>query len=210
MIDVDASRRIGDLYPDFGRVLASVGRRLRQAARPSGWAATSSLCSSRRNRRRGALDPPRQIARPHRLIELADVGSVTASAGVAGFPHQAFDRDELIRLADSARYWAKGAGRTACMSIRPDVVELAGSTLRLAHEPDRAARFRAAASLREAVDARDTYTGSHSTRVAELSAWIAHRLGLDREHIELTRLAGASTISASWRFRRRSCGSQAL
>ena len=32
-------------------------------------------------------------------LELAEVGSVTASAGVAGFPHQAFDRDELIRLA---------------------------------------------------------------------------------------------------------------
>ena len=41
------------------------------------------------------------------------------------------------------------------------------------------------------MDARDTYTGSHSTRVAELSAWITHRLGLDREQIELTRLAAS-------------------
>jgi putative nucleotidyltransferase with HDIG domain len=73
---------------------------------------------------------------------------------------------------------------------RPEVVELA-QLRRLAHGPDRAARFRAAASLAKAVDARDTYTGSHSTRVAELGAWIAARLGLDAEQVELARLAGS-------------------
>jgi diguanylate cyclase (GGDEF)-like protein/putative nucleotidyltransferase with HDIG domain len=123
-------------------------------------------------------------------LQLPEVGSVTASAGVAGFPRQAFDRDELIRLADSALYWAKEHGKNRVHVYRPDVVELA-ELRRLAHGPDRAARFRAAASLAKAVDARDTYTGSHSTRVAELAAWIAQRLGLDQEHVELTRLAGS-------------------
>ena len=52
---------------------------------------------------------------------------------------------------------------------RPDVLELA-QLKRLASGPDRAARFRAAASLASAVDARDVYTGSHSQRVAELAA----------------------------------------
>jgi putative nucleotidyltransferase with HDIG domain len=115
---------------------------------------------------------------------------VTASAGVASFPHQAFDRDELIRLADSALYWAKEHGKNRVHLYRPDVLELA-ELRRLAHGPDRAARFRAAASLAKAVDARDTYTGSHSTRVAELAAWIAARLGLDAEQVELARLAGS-------------------
>jgi putative nucleotidyltransferase with HDIG domain len=73
---------------------------------------------------------------------------------------------------------------------RQDVLELA-ELRRLAHGPDRGARFRAAAGLAKAVDARDTYTGSHSTRVAELGAWIAARLGLDPEQVELTRLAGS-------------------
>ena len=62
---------------------------------------------------------------------------------------------------------------------------------RLAAGPDRAARFRAAASLAKAVDARDAYTGSHSERVADLAARIATRLGVDREQVELTRLAGS-------------------
>jgi hypothetical protein len=42
------------------------------------------------------------------------------------------------------------------------VVEIA-ELKRLAAGPDRAARFRAAASLAKAVDARDAYTGSHSS-----------------------------------------------
>jgi diguanylate cyclase (GGDEF)-like protein len=192
MIDVDDFKRINDLYghPVGDRVLASVGRRLRQngeAFRLGGDEFALLLPGVTADE---ALSAAASVLNRISSLELADVGSVTASAGVAGFPHQAFDRDELIRLADSALYWAKEHGKNRVHVYRPDVVELA-ELRRLAHGPDRAARFRAAASLAKAVDARDTYTGSHSTRVAELSAWIADRLGLDREHIELTRLAGS-------------------
>jgi diguanylate cyclase (GGDEF)-like protein len=192
MIDVDDFKRINDLYghPVGDRVLASVGRRLRQngeAFRLGGDEFALLLPGVTADE---ALSTASSVLARIGSLELAEVGSVTASAGVAGFPHQAFDRDELIRLADSALYWAKEHGKNRVHVYRPDVVELA-ELRRLAHGPDRAARFRAAASLAKAVDARDTYTGSHSTRVAELSAWIAHRLGLDREHIELTRLAGS-------------------
>jgi diguanylate cyclase (GGDEF)-like protein len=192
MIDVDDFKRINDLYghPVGDRVLARVGRRLRQngeAFRLGGDEFALLLPGVTADE---ALSTAASVLARIGSLELADVGSVTASAGVAGFPHQAYDRDELIRLADSALYWAKEHGKNRVHVYRPDVVELA-ELRRLAHGPDRAARFRAAASLAKAVDARDTYTGSHSTRVAELSAWIAHRLGLDREQIELTRLAGS-------------------
>jgi HD-GYP domain-containing protein (c-di-GMP phosphodiesterase class II) len=73
---------------------------------------------------------------------------------------------------------------------RPDVVELA-ELRRLAAGPDRAARYRAAASLAKAVDARDVYTGSHSQRVGELAARIAQRMDAEPELIELIRLAGS-------------------
>jgi putative nucleotidyltransferase with HDIG domain len=115
---------------------------------------------------------------------------VTASAGLATFPVQGDGRDELIRLADSALYWAKEHGKNRVRLFRPDVVELA-ELKRLAAGPDRAARYRAAASLAKAVDARDTYTGSHSERVSELAARLADRMGIDLEQVELTRLAGS-------------------
>ena len=75
-------------------------------------------------------------------------------------------------------------------AYRPDVVELA-ELRRLAAGPDRAARYRAAASLAKAVDARDAYTGSHSERVGELAARIAVRMNADPEQVELIRLAGS-------------------
>ncbi len=111
---------------------------------------------------------------------------VLVSVGVASFPVQG-GRDELVRLADSALYWAKEHGKNQVV-YRPDVVELA-QVRRLEAGSDRAARYRAAASLAKAVDARDAYTGSHSERVSELAARIASRLGLDEEQTELTRLA---------------------
>ena len=105
-------------------------------------------------------------------------------------PEEELSRDELVRRADSALYWAKEYGKNQVRVYRPDVVEIA-ELKRLAAGPDRAARFRAAASLAKAVDARDAYTGSHSERVADLAARIATRLGVDREQVELTRLAGS-------------------
>jgi putative nucleotidyltransferase with HDIG domain len=123
-------------------------------------------------------------------LEFDLIGTVTVSAGVATSPAHAAERDELIRLADSALYWAKEYGKNRVRGYRPDVIELA-ELKRLASGPDRAARFRAAASLARAVDARDVYTGSHSQRVAELAARTARRLGLPDEEVELTRLAAS-------------------
>lgn len=123
-------------------------------------------------------------------LTFAHGGEVTLSAGVAGYPQHGVDRDELVRVADSALYWAKEHGKNRVRIYRPDVVELA-ELRRLAAGPDRAARFRAAASLAQAVDARDAYTGSHSYMVGELAARVAARMELPNEQIELLRLAGS-------------------
>jgi diguanylate cyclase (GGDEF)-like protein/putative nucleotidyltransferase with HDIG domain len=192
MIDIDDFKRVNDLFghPVGDRVLAQVGARLRQngeAFRLGGDEFALLLPARTADE---ALPVAQNVLERIASLDLGDVGSVTASAGIASFPGQAFDRDELIRLADSALYWAKEHGKNRVHVYRPEVVELA-ELRRLAHGPDRAARFRAAASLAKAVDARDTYTGSHSTRVAELAAWIAAHLGLDAEQVELARLAGS-------------------
>jgi diguanylate cyclase (GGDEF)-like protein/putative nucleotidyltransferase with HDIG domain len=192
MLDIDDFKRVNDWFghPAGDRVLAQIGARLRQngeAFRLGGDEFALLLPGYGADE---ALPVAQSILTRIAGLKLDDVGSVTASAGLASFPQSGLDRDELIRLADSALYWAKEHGKNRVHLYRQEVLELA-DLRRLAHGPDRAARFRAAASLAQAVDARDTYTGSHSTRVADLGAWIAARLGLDVEYVELTRLAGS-------------------
>ena len=193
LLDVDDfKRRVNDRFghPAGDRVLAQIASRLRhhgEAFRLGGDEFALLLPSEDEN---ASLTVASAIVERLEALQLEHVGSVTISAGVATFPAHAATRDELVRLADSALYWAKEHGRNRVRVYRPDVVELA-ELKHLAAGPDRAARFRAAASLAKAVDARDTYTGSHSERVADLAARIAQRLGCDDEQVELTRLAGS-------------------
>jgi HD-GYP domain-containing protein (c-di-GMP phosphodiesterase class II) len=123
-------------------------------------------------------------------LDFAEMGPVTVSAGIALAPQHARERDELLRLVDTALYRAKENGKNRADIYRPDVIELA-DLRRLVSAKDRAARLRAAASLASAVDARDVYAGNHSERVAELAVRLAARIGLSREELELTRLAGS-------------------
>jgi len=191
LLDVDDFKRVNDRFghPAGDRLLGQVAARLRQggeAFRLGGDEFAILLP--------GADSHQAFTAAASVLERIATLkpeeGQVTASAGIATFPSQGVGRDELIRLADSALYWAKEHGKNQVRLYRPDVVELS-ELKRLAAGPDRAARYRAAASLAKAVDARDTYTGSHSQRVADLAARIAGRLGCDAEQIELTRLAAS-------------------
>jgi len=192
LVDVDDFKRINDRFghPTGDRVLSQLAARLRQtgeAFRLGGDEFALLLPDYDEN---SALTAASSVVERIAAIELEQLGSVTVSVGVATSPAHAGERDELVRLADSALYWAKEYGKNRVRSYRPDVIELA-ELKRLASGPDRAARFRAAASLARAVDARDVYTGSHSQRVADLAARTARRLGLPDEEVELTRLAAS-------------------
>jgi len=192
LVDVDDFKRINDLFghPAGDRVLSRLATTLRQNGEAFRLGGDEFALLLPDYDETEGIQTASAIIERIAAIQLDHVGSVTVSAGVATFPRQAPDRGELIRLADSALYWAKENGKNRVHVYRPDVVELA-ELRRLAAGPDRAARFRAAASLAKAVDLRDTYTGSHSARVAELAARVAARLGLNQEQIELSRLAGS-------------------
>jgi diguanylate cyclase (GGDEF)-like protein/putative nucleotidyltransferase with HDIG domain len=192
LIDVDDFKRINDRFghPAGDRVLSQLATRLRQtgeAFRLGGDEFALLLPGSDEN---AALAAASSVVDRIAALKLEQLGAVTVSVGVATSPQHAAERDELIGLADSALYWAKEYGKNRVRGYRPDVIELA-ELKRLASGPDRAARFRAAASLARAVDARDVYTGSHSQRVADLAARTARRLGLADEDVELTRLAAS-------------------
>jgi diguanylate cyclase (GGDEF)-like protein/putative nucleotidyltransferase with HDIG domain len=192
LIDVDDFKGINDRFghPTGDRVLAQLAARLRQGGEAFRLGGDEFAVLLPGQNAPGAFAAAAAITSRLSLTAVEPIGRLTLSAGVATFPSQGVARDELIRLADSALYWAKEHGKNQVRVYRPDVVELA-ELKRLAAGPDRAARFRAAASLARAVDQRDAYTGRHSERVAELAALLAARLGADDEQVELTRVAGS-------------------
>ena len=192
LVDVDDFKRINDRFghPGGDRILSQLATRLRQTGEAFRLGGDEFALLLPGYDEEAGLTTASAVVERIAALELDQFGSITVSAGLATSPQHAADRDELIRLADSALYWAKEYGKNRVRAYRADVIELA-ELKRLASGPDRAARFRAAASLARAVDARDVYTGSHSQRVAELAARTARRLGLDDEEVELTRLAAS-------------------
>jgi diguanylate cyclase (GGDEF)-like protein len=193
LIDVDDFKRINDSYghPAGDRVLSQVATRLRQGGEAFRLGGDEFALLLTDHDEPTAVEAATSIVERLRTMELEHSESVTVSAGVATFPVQGVGRDELIRLADSALYWAKEHGKNRVRVYRPEVVELAELKRLASTGADRAARFRAAAALAKAVDARDVYTGSHSERVSELAVRISERMGLAQEIVELTRLAAS-------------------
>ena len=192
LVDIDDFKRINDRFghPGGDKVLAQLATKLRQGGEAFRLGGDEFAILLPGRDEEGAAIAARAIVGRIAGYELEPAGSVTVSAGIATVPSEGIVRDELVKRADSALYWAKEYGKDQVRVYRPDVLEIA-ELKRLAAGPDRAARFRAAASLARAVDARDAYTGSHSERVADLAARIAIRIGVDREQVELTRLAGS-------------------
>jgi diguanylate cyclase (GGDEF)-like protein len=191
-VDIDDFKKINDRFghPSGDRVLSQVAGKLRQGGEAFRLGGDEFALLLVEHDEGAALAAANSIVERIAAADFDHIGDVTVSAGLATFPIQGHGRDELIRLADSALYWAKEHGKNRVRLYRPDVVELS-ELKRLAAGPDQAARYRAAASLAKAVDARDTYTGSHSERVSDFAARVARRVGLDAEQVELTRLAGS-------------------
>ncbi|MDQ3993050.1 MAG: diguanylate cyclase [Actinomycetota bacterium] len=191
LIDVDDFKTINDRHghPGGDQVLAQLAAKLRQGGEGFRLGGDEFALLLPGSGEEEALVAAQSIVARISAADVEPAGSVTVSAGIATVTGGAITRSELVRRADRALYWAKEYGKDQVRAWRPDVVEIAALE-RLVEGSDRAGRFRAAATLARAVDARDAYTGSHSERVADLAARLARRLGFDAQQIELTRLAG--------------------
>jgi diguanylate cyclase (GGDEF)-like protein/putative nucleotidyltransferase with HDIG domain len=191
-LDIDDFKAVNDTlgHPVGDRVLSQVAARLRQGGEAFRLGGDEFAVLLPGAGEADALETARSILERIRDAGPPEVGEITISAGVATFPRHAHDRDSLIRLADGGLYWAKENGKNQVRAAGGDIVELS-EFRKAARGADRAARFRAAAALARAVDSRDAYIGSHSSRVAGLAASIAEQLDLSAEEVELIRLAGS-------------------
>jgi len=191
LVDFDDLKSVNDRFghPVGDLVLGQVAARLRQGGESFRLGGDEFAVLLPRQDERQATAVARSIVERVAALDMEGVGPVTVSAGVATYPTHGSGRDELIRLADSALYWAKKDGKNRVRAYAAESI-LRANLEQLTDTPDRAARHRAAESLAKAVDERDAYTGSHSQRVGDYSARIARRLGADEPGIELTRLAG--------------------
>ncbi len=189
-LDIDDFKHINDRFghPTGDRILSLVGAQLRQGGESFRLGGDEFAILLPGSDERTALAIAQSIVARICDAELGAVGTITVSAGVATFPHHGRERDSLIRLADSALYWAKEHGKNQVRLAHSESSERTEAR-RVASGIDNIAPFRAAAALARAVDSRDTYTGSHSDRVATLASQLAEQLGLTTDEAELIRLA---------------------
>jgi len=113
LVDIDDFKTINDRFghPVGDRVLDRVASQLRQGGESFrlGGDEFAVLLPDRDDQE--AVVVAQSIVERIGASPVEGVGLVTASAGVATYPGQGSGRDELIRLADSALYWAKDDGK---------------------------------------------------------------------------------------------------
>ena len=115
------------------------------------------------------------------------VGAVTVSAGVATYPTHGAGRDELIRLADSALYWAKEDGKNRARAYAAESILRAPASSSPTAPTAPRATARPRASHRRSTRATRTPAAIRSGS-ASYAARIARRLGAEEPPVELTRL----------------------
>jgi diguanylate cyclase (GGDEF)-like protein len=111
-------------------------------------------------------------------FRVAPVGvavELTMSGGVCDLEH-ANGSKELLRLADTALYWAKSHGRNSVVAYEPETIDDWSSDVR-ADRMQRLQSFASIRSLAALVDAKESPNGNHSERVAALVRRLAEKAG---------------------------------
>ena len=126
--------------------------------------------------------------RLHTNLELSTSQTkVSVTAGVAEI-NGSENKDVLIRHADLALIEAKRTSQKAL--IYSDGLEPHHAPVERDGAAEQHHRLTLTTALARAVDAKDSYTRSHSETVSEISSLIAEELGLPADHVAKIRLAG--------------------
>lgn len=113
--------------------------------------------------------------------------AITCSIGIASWPTDGVMREDIIRAADAALYYAKQTGRNR--THLASEVALA-EVLRMEAQPDsKKAILSTIYALAATVDAKDHHTYGHSKKVAKYATEIAEALGYSQERTDAIRAA---------------------
>jgi diguanylate cyclase (GGDEF)-like protein/putative nucleotidyltransferase with HDIG domain len=115
-----------------------------------------------------------------RLTTEARVASfpITASFGLASWPGDGAQRDEIVAAADMALYYAKRSGGNQTHAISEILPSLTRSGTEDEVEQNKGA-FSIIMALAAAVDAKDHYPHDHSHKVQDYAVLLARSLDLD-------------------------------
>lgn len=106
---------------------------------------------------------------------------LTCSIGIASWPTDGVMREELIRKADTALYYAKRTGRNrAYLASELPIPEVLGGKFSV---DNKGAVLNTIYALAATVDAKDHYTYGHSKKVSKYATDLAKALGLSDERI---------------------------
>lgn len=138
---------------------------------------------------------------------IEDVGTITASLGLATFPYDAQDREKLFELADQALFLAKHRGRNQVCSVAedlmPSIKDGVAPVLQVDRMPPKASTedlidlemvaekgiLGVFAQIMRAVETKDAYSEERSPRAYGYASRIAQALHLSKEEAEIVSLA---------------------
>jgi diguanylate cyclase (GGDEF)-like protein len=129
LLDLDHFKQVNDVHGhDRGdQALAAIGQVLAAGVRASDFAARYGgeefLLLLPDTDRAGAVEVAEKLRRTMERSELREIGSLTASFGIASIPEDAVEPEQLLRKADRALYAAKARGRN-----RVEVADPAGGS----------------------------------------------------------------------------------
>jgi diguanylate cyclase (GGDEF)-like protein len=142
LLDLDHFKRINDLHGhDQGdEALAVVGQVLTGSLRASDFAARYGgeefLVLLPDTNRAGAMALAEKLRNAIERAAVPGIGGVSASLGVAVFPDDAVETDQLLRKADRALYVAKARGRNRVESAADVEAQRPGETGEIDPRPD--------------------------------------------------------------------------
>ncbi len=115
---------------------------------------------------------------------------ISATIGVATFPHDADTRDEIIDAADQAMYFAKGSGRNAVCryaeTLSSKIGKEEGTIERILFDP----KLSSLKDLAAAVEARSRFFRGDSEAIGKYAELLGAALGLPGREREHLRIAG--------------------